>query len=124
MPRIRYQDVIGSSNIRGLAWENGVGYVEFMAGRRFAYTMPFDLFEKMRTATSVGSFFARNVKGKCPVVWNGHACANSPCKNDATQVGHPGNDARIGVFHVCDDCAATAPQLRAITFKPIPETKP
>lgn len=121
MSRIRYQDV-ASSNIRALAFDKDVGYVEFGSGRRFAYSMNKKMFDELAGAKSIGTYFARNVKGKCPVVWNGYCCDNSPCKNDATKIGHPGDDAQAGLFHVCDACASV-PRFQGITLKPIPESK-
>ena len=118
MPDIAYDENFESSNIQGLAWQKGVGYVQFIGGRRFGYTMDKALFTQMRDAKSIGSFFARSVKGKCPVVWTGHACDNSPCKSDATLEGDNG----AGKFKVCAPCSKI-PRFAAITFSPIPEGK-
>lgn len=113
---IIYDHDISSSNIHGLAWEKGIGYVEFMGGRRFAYTMSKEIFDQMRAAKSIGTFFSRNVKGKCPVVWCGFGCDNSPCKSDATLQGIVAG----GKFHVCGPCSQI-PRFAGITFSPIPE---
>lgn len=114
---IKYQDVI-SSNIRAVAWEKGIGYLWFGNGRRFAYTMAKELFDQMKAAASIGSFFSRMVKGKCPVVWNGWACDNSPCQENATlQAG----EGKAVSFRVCATCS-TAPRFEKITFTPIPES--
>jgi KTSC domain len=117
---VSYEDVT-SSNIRAVGFEKGVGYIWFGSGRRFAYKMDRKLFDAMKAAASIGSFFARMVKKECPVVWNGWGCDASPCRNDATLVGHPGNDPKVGTFRVCDSCAKTQGQLQNITLTPIPD---
>lgn len=119
---IAYDEDIKSSNINALAWDKGVGYVEFIGGRRFAYTMDRTLFTQMREAKSVGSYFSRNVKGKCPVVWTGYRCDNSPCKSNAQVQGHPGNVVAAGIFRVCPDCAKID-RFSQITFVAIPESR-
>lgn len=117
---LAYDCDLKSSNIHGLAYDKqaGLGYVEFNGGRRFAYAMPQKLFDEMRAAKSIGSFFARNVKGKCPVAWVGQCCDNSPCRENASLQGEV-----AGVkFVVCTPCSK-APRLHAITFYPFPESK-
>lgn len=119
---IAYDENITSTNIHGVAWDKGIGYVEFMGGRRFAYTMTQELFAQMREAKSIGSFFARNVKGKCPVVWTGYRCNNSPCTKDAHLQGSPGNTPTAGIFRVCTECSKIG-RFTGITFTAIPEGK-
>lgn len=114
---IVYDHDIKSTNIQAVSWQKGIGYIQFMGGRRFAYTMSKQLFDDMKSASSVGSYFARNIKGKCPVVWNGHACDNSPCQADAVMIGEVGG----GKFHVCSACA-DHPRFEKVVFSPIPES--
>lgn len=122
--KLAYDYDIKSSNIVALAYDQaaGVGYIQFGGNRRFGYKMPKTLFDQMKADKSVGGYFAKMVKGKCPVVWNGYACDNSPCQKDATLLGHPGNDPKVGLFRVCEGCSKT-PRLSQITFTAIPETR-
>lgn len=111
-------DAVVSSNIRALGFEKGVGYVEFIGGRRFAYTMTKAMFDEMKAAKSIGSYFAKNVKSKCPVVWTGHCCDNSPCKANATLVAA----ANAPAFKLCDPCSKI-PRFINVAFSPIPESR-
>ena len=111
---IVYDEKIKSSNIRGIAWAKGIGYVEFHGGRRFAYTMSLALFNDMKAAPSIGTFFSKNVKGKCPVSWDGYCCDNSPCKRDATV----GAGAATIAFRICEECSKD-PRFKDILFTPI-----
>ena len=111
-----YKDV-DSSNIQALAYSDGKGFVEFGGGRRFAYTMPKSVFDAMMTAKSIGSYFAREVKGKYPVAWTGQRCNLMSCRNDATLT-----DA-AGKFHCCDACSK-AGHLSTTTFKPYAQPEP
>lgn len=100
--RLRYHDV-KSSNLKAIAFEKGAAYVEFVSGRRFAYTMDraaFDAF-KASEKDSIGSYFARHIKSKCPVAWNGWRCSASPCAEDATV-----QTESAGVkFYLCPACS-------------------
>lgn len=106
-------DAVHSTNIRALAFNDGIGYVEFNGGRRFAYRMPRELFDKMKADRSIGGFFAKNVKGKCPVVWNGHCCDASPCQRDAEWKSIPPQRE----FTLCGSCFRD-PRFRGIAFEP------
>lgn len=111
---------VTSSNISALAYADGVGWVEFHGGRRFGYQMPKAAFDAIAAAKSIGSHFAREVKGKFAVASTSQRCSNSPCQADASLVGEAG-----GVpFFVCDACRK-GERLAAIVFSPIPprETK-
>lgn len=74
---------VKSSNISALAYADGKGFVEFHGGRRFAYAMPESLFEEMAGADSIGSFFARHVKGKFEVAATSMRCGHPGCGDDA-----------------------------------------
>ena len=111
-----YKDV-DSSNIQALAYADGKGFVEFNGGRRFAYTMPQAVFTTMAEAKSIGSYFAREVKGKYPVAWTGQRCNLMSCRNDATLTEVDGK------YHCCDGCSKS-PHLAAIKFKPYSPPKP
>lgn len=115
---LAYDRNFTSSNIHGLAWANGIGYVEFAGGRRFGYSMPKTLFDEMRNAKSIGSFFARNVKGKCSVVSVTIGCNNSPCQADAALQG----EIAGGKVHVCTACSKI-PRMAQVVFTPIPESR-
>lgn len=106
-------DAVHSTNIRALGYAGGVGYVEFNGGRRFAYRMDRPLFDQMKADRSIGGFFAKNVKGKCEVVWNGHCCDNSPCMSDATKQV----TSRSPSFVLCDVCAKD-PRFGQLEFVP------
>jgi hypothetical protein len=95
-----YKDV-SSSNIQALAYADGKGFVEFGGGRRFAYTMPRAVFNEMESAKSIGSYFARNVKGHYEVAWTGQRCSLMSCRNDATLAG----EVAGGKFFLCDACS-------------------
>lgn len=112
-----YKDVL-SSNIQALAYSDGNGFVEFSGGRRFAYTLPKTVFDAMMTAKSIGSYFAREVKGKYPVSWTGQRCNLMSCRNDATL------EADGSKFALCDSCSKD-PRFSTTTFKPYapPEAK-
>lgn len=113
----RYIEVKNSSNVMGLAYDHvgGTAYVEFIGGRRYAFSMAHAIFDNLRTAKSVGTFFARNVKGKYPSPWNGQRCSSSPCQEDATLQGAVAG----GVFWVCEKCSKLPPFV-GIEFIPIP----
>lgn len=56
-----------SSNIARYGFsDEGKLFVEFKAGARWEYDAPRSVFEKMKKAKSVGSFFSRSVKGQFP----------------------------------------------------------
>lgn len=112
---IAYDESFTSSNIRGLAWANDIVYVEFHGGRRFAYTMSLAMYNEMRAAKSIGSYFSKMVKGKRPVFWDGHRCDNSPCKNDAAYRAGP---ETTPAFYICDPCAKD-PRFKNIVFTPL-----
>lgn len=111
-----------SSNIEGLAYDQkgGVGYVEFIGGRRYAYSMAFDLFQQMQSAKSVGTFFAAQVKGKCQQVWQGERCNNSPCSNDAVHQSVAAGQR----FCICEYCRENELRFRGIEFGPIQPVPP
>jgi hypothetical protein len=52
-----------SSNISDIAYENGTLTVWFKSGSAYNYQCPQEVFDAMRNAPSVGSYFANNVKG-------------------------------------------------------------
>lgn len=106
-------DAVHSTNIRALGYADGVGYVEFNGGRRFAYKMERGVFDQMKADRSIGGFFSKNVKGKHPVVWHGHCCDNSPCKRDATKQVAAGSPA----FVLCDTCVKD-PRFGQLVFVP------
>jgi hypothetical protein len=122
MTRIHYHDVT-SSNIKGLYFDakGKVAYVEFLGGRRFAYSMSKEMFDAMRDAKSIGSYFARNVKSACPVVWSGFRCDNSPCTEDATLLGTIAGNGPV--FRACDACSKI-PRFTGVVFAPLQEKKP
>lgn len=112
---IAYDELFTSTNIRGLAFVNGVAYVEFHGGRRFAYSMSLEMFNEMRGAKSIGGYFSKMVKGKRPVFWDGYRCDNSPCKNDAAyRAGH----AAMPAFYICAPCSKD-PRFKDIVFTPV-----
>lgn len=115
---IAYDQNFESSNIQGLAYDKkaGLAYVEFKGGRRFAYKMTATIFKEMRDAKSIGSFFAKNVKGKCAVAWVGACCDNSPCRDDATLQGEVAGNK----FVVCESCSQIA-RMANVQFSPIPD---
>jgi KTSC domain len=100
---IQYKPV-ESSNIRALAYDNGVAYVEFHGGRRFAYTLPRKVFDEMTAAKSIGGYFSKNVRSKYAVYWHGCRCDLSPCQNDATVTGSVNGTK----FSLCDECGKAA----------------
>lgn len=108
-----YKDV-DSSNIQALAYADGNGFVEFMGGRRFSYTMPKKVFDEMAAAKSIGSYFARNVKGKYEVAGTSQRCNLMSCREDATLRG----EVAGGKFHVCDKCSKIGPYAN-VTLIPI-----
>lgn len=113
MPQ-QYQRVLKSTNIEGLAYDSkgGVGYVEFIGGRRYAYSMPLGVFHQMQNSPSVGKFFAAQVKGKFQQVWQGQRCNNSPCSNDAEfQADIAGTTIRV-----CAYCREHEPRFRGVPF--------
>lgn len=95
-----YKDV-SSSNIQALAYADGKGFVEFAGGRRYAYIMPRSEFNAMASAKSIGSYFARNVKGKYEVAGTSQRCNLMSCREDAVFVGTVAG----GTFHVCESCS-------------------
>lgn len=108
-----YKDV-DSSNIQALAYADGKGFVEFFGGRRFSYTMPKNVFDEMSSAKSIGSYFARNVKGKYEVAGTSQRCNLMSCREDATLQA----EVAGGKFFVCDKCSKVGPYART-TFAPI-----
>lgn len=108
-------DAVMSSNIAALGYGDGVGYVEFNGGRRFGYAMPLDVFTAMKTAKSIGAFFAKNVKGVFRVTGTWQRCDSSPCSHNATVHGVVAGIA----FRLCDTCAAD-PRHTGLTLTPIP----
>lgn len=108
-----YKDV-DSSNIQAVAYADGKGFVEFFGGRRFAYTMPKMVFDEMVAAKSIGSYFARNVKGRYEVAGTSQRCNLMSCREDATLQG----DVAGGKFYVCGKCAKTGPYANT-TLVPI-----
>lgn len=111
--RISYHDV-ESSNIKAIAYDKGKGYVEFLSGRRFAYEMPLELFNKMKAAPSIGGFFSKHVKNTCVVAWNGWHCSASPCQEDAAFA----SEAATVKFYLCAKCAEL-PKFTGIPLKPL-----
>lgn len=60
-----------SSNIARFGWgDNGKLFVEFKSSERWEYDAPRKVFDEMKKAKSVGSFFYARVRGKfkCRVV--------------------------------------------------------
>lgn len=54
-----------SSNIARFGWgDNGKLFVEFKDGPRWEYDAPRRVFDQMKKAKSVGSFFYAQVRGK------------------------------------------------------------
>jgi hypothetical protein len=54
-----------SSNIARYGWgDNGKLFVEFKSGDRWEYDAPRRVFDEMKKAKSVGSFFYAKVRGK------------------------------------------------------------
>ncbi len=88
---------VRSSNIAALAYADGKGWVEFHGGRRFAYVMPESLFTEMAEAVSIGSFFARHVKGKFEVAATSHRCVHPGCQEDAIPTGSPEPNPRCSL---------------------------
>lgn len=112
--RVTWRDV-SSSNIKRVGWDNGAAHIEFMSGRRFAYEVPKTVFDALVAAPSVGSFFARQIKGTARIASSGWACSNSPCLEDATVQGKGAGD---GVFYLCAACQKL-PRFARIEFAPI-----
>lgn len=113
-------DHVHSSNIRALGFSKGVGYVEFNSGARWGYEMSLKTFNELKGAKSIGSYFAKAIKGKAKVVFRGQCCSNSPCKNDAVSQA-----AAAGItFYLCEE-HAKEPRFdnRTITPYVAPEAK-
>ena len=54
---------VTSSNLRSVGYEDGILEVEFKSGTVFQYhNVPEHVHADMMSATSIGSFFAKNVK--------------------------------------------------------------
>lgn len=116
-------EAVKSSNVAQIAFVKsspaakvGTLYMEFIGGRRYAHggvtQKQFD--ELMMPGASIGSLYAKNIKGKNPIEFRGARCNASPCQNDATK-----QTVIAGTtVYVCDECAKTAPQLRLIKFAP------
>lgn len=102
--KIQYQ-LVTSSNIRAVAHQDGMLHIEFHGGRRFSYGhVPKETFDAMMAAKSIGSFFAKSIKGKFPVAERSQRCDNSPCEADATLTGVV-STTRV---HLCGECAKQA----------------
>lgn len=108
---------ITSSNIRAIAYANGLTHIEFKSGRRFAWSgLSAEQFSDLQTAKSAGGYFAKYIKGNAqyPVAWSGWRCDLSPCEKDATVQG-----AAAGTkFYLCPECAKGT-QYRSIALTPL-----
>lgn len=119
--RVTYSPV-NSSNIAQIAYNEKLLYVEFTSGRRFAYRdVSLVEYADMKSAKSVGGYFAKNIKTKKSVAWNGWRCAATPvglsglqCVKDATLQGSVG----AMIVHVCEECSKAQTQLGALTLRP------
>ena len=107
---------VTSSNINAMAYDRGTAYIEFRGGKRFAYSMPRKAFDELAAAKSIGTHFAKMVKGKYEVKWRGQRCDLMSCPNDATMTGSV-NGQR---FHLCDECGKDA-RYSNVTLTPLPE---
>lgn len=57
-------EAVTSSNIDSVAHENGDLYVKFKNGSEYKYpNVPFELYEQLRDAPSVGQFLNSSIKG-------------------------------------------------------------
>jgi hypothetical protein len=117
MPTPIYKTVT-SSNINSTAYANGTSYIEFNGGRRFAYSMPRKVYDEMLAAKSIGTYFAKMVKGKYVVTWQGQRCDLMSCPNDATMTGSVAGNR----FCLCDDCGKAA-MYSTVKLTPLAECK-
>lgn len=118
MAKINYQDV-KSSNIRAVAYQNGLVHVEFHGGRRFTYGhVPKETFDEMMAAKSIGSFFAKSIKGKFPVAARAQRCDDSPCPENATVTGLVASQR----IHLCDECSKNA-RFTGLALTPIEQVE-
>lgn len=116
--KIQYTPVT-SSNIRAVAYQGAMLHIEFHGGRRFSYGhVPKETFDAMMAQKSIGSFFAKSIKGKFPVAERSQRCDSSPCEADATVSGMV-STTRI---HLCGECAK-APRFAEVTLAPIEQAQ-
>lgn len=109
---------VTSSNINATAYANGAAYIEFNGGRRFAYSMPRKVYDEMLAAKSIGTYFAKMIKGKYEVKWRGQRCDLMSCQNNATMTGSVAGNR----FCLCDECGKAA-QYSTVTLTPLAEDK-
>ena len=59
---------VESSNVRRVGWDNGKLFVEFNSGQVYAYSgVPFETYEEVISAPSVGRFINQEIKAKFTV---------------------------------------------------------
>ncbi|MFO7190295.1 MAG: KTSC domain-containing protein [Pseudomonadota bacterium] len=63
---------VASSNIAAVGYQNGTLAVQFTNGRLYHYSdVPPEVYAEMLAASSVGKYFASNVRGKYPAEQQG-----------------------------------------------------
>lgn len=59
------KQAVVSSNIAEAGFSRGALFLKFHSGVAYRYDkVPYEIFDKLTTAESVGNFFSRHVKGK------------------------------------------------------------
>lgn len=58
---------VSSSNVEGVAYEDGDVYVKFLNGSEYKYEgVPASIYQELLNAPSVGSYLNSNIKGSYP----------------------------------------------------------
>lgn len=64
-----YRQSVNSSNIRSIGYDNGILEVEFNSGGIYRYSnVPESIYQNLMSASSIGSYFASNIKNVYPVI--------------------------------------------------------